>query len=326
MNESWLAMFFGRVAPRWTGFAIVAVAILSGGRARAQISRESQAAAQAIFDEARKLMADGKYAEACPKFAESQRLDPGAGTLLNLANCYEKNGQTASAWATFIDAGGEAKKSAHDDWEATAHKRADLLEPTLSRLTISVPEAAWLDGFEIRRDGAVVPRAEWGSSLPVDPGRHVIVATAPRRRKWARTFILAPKGGTEVLTIPTLDVDETVVRRRVAVAFGGVAVASLVVGSVFGLEAKAKNDQALLPSHCPSPTSCYPSGIDLANEARTFATVSTIGFVVGAATLVGGGVLYFWPAKRREGSKAAALSLTPSVGRGGVGLTLGGDF
>lgn len=326
MNESWSPMFFGRGAPRWTGVAIVAVAILSGGRVRAQTSRESQAAAQAIFDDARKLMADGKYAEACPKFAESQRLDPGAGTLLNLANCYEKNGQTASAWATFIDAGGEAKKSSHDDWEATAHKRADLLEPTLSRLTIAVPGAAWLDGLEVQRDGAVVARAEWGSSLPVDPGPHVIAATAPHRRKWARTVIVAPSGGVQTVTISTLDIDETVVRRRVGFALAGVGVAALVVGTVFGLEAKPKNDEALQPSHCITPTLCYPSGIALASEARTFATVSTIAFAVGSAALVGGGVLYFWPAKRREGASAARLKLIPSVARAGVELTIGGDF
>src|SRR3954468_2190760 len=68
----------------------------------------SQAAAQALFEQARKLMADGKFPEACPKLAESQRLDPGAGTLLNLGHCYEKSGRTASAWVTFKDAAAAA--------------------------------------------------------------------------------------------------------------------------------------------------------------------------------------------------------------------------
>src|SRR5262249_30335548 len=105
---------------------------------RAAWADDSQIRAQALFDEGRRLMDAKSYALACPKFAASQKLDPGAGTLLNLADCYDKNGQTASAWATFDEAAAEATKSGHLDWAAQARDRAAALEPTLARLTISV--------------------------------------------------------------------------------------------------------------------------------------------------------------------------------------------
>src|SRR6266498_1038121 len=88
---------------RAASLAFVLLAHLPGA-ASAQVSAENRAAAQALFDLGRTLITSGRAEEACPKFEESQRLDPGVGTQLNLADCYDRTGRTASAWTLYIEA------------------------------------------------------------------------------------------------------------------------------------------------------------------------------------------------------------------------------
>src|SRR5438132_715593 len=143
--------------PRASLSLLVLAAVLAlAPRARAETA-SNQAAAEALFNDGRRLVGEGKFAEACPKFAESQRLDPAPGTLLNLGGCYEKNGQTASAWATFKLAASIAKQRGRADFESVAREHIAKLEPRLSTLTITV--TARPDGLAVKRDGADVGAA-----------------------------------------------------------------------------------------------------------------------------------------------------------------------
>src|SRR5262249_12998089 len=130
---------------------------------------QSKALAEAAFKEARRLVRQGKVAEACPKFEASLKLDPAPGTQLNLADCYARLGRTASAWAIFVEVAEKDTKAAR---AAEARRRAKALEPKLSRLTVSAENA---DGLRVTRDGDDIT-ALLGVAVPVDPGRHVVAA------------------------------------------------------------------------------------------------------------------------------------------------------
>src|ERR1700722_8909097 len=114
------------IVPRRASLGVAAFLVLGALPARASAdeptaapaapSAKEGAEAEVLFFEGKQLMLAGKYAAACAKLAASERLDPAAGTLMNLADCYEKNGQLASAWVTFRDAATASERDGRTSW------------------------------------------------------------------------------------------------------------------------------------------------------------------------------------------------------------------
>jgi len=127
--------------------ALAAVVALAPSAVWGQ-SAGDKAAAQVLFERGKQLASEGDHASACPKFEESQRLDPGVGPMFNLADCYERTGRTASAWSLFLEVA--AMMRAEPDRERIPRQRAANLEPKLSRLSIRVPTDAQVEGVQIR--------------------------------------------------------------------------------------------------------------------------------------------------------------------------------
>jgi hypothetical protein len=183
------------------GFFVVAFASATAS-AQAPASPPDTAAAQALFDDAKSLMKAGKYAQACPKLEESQRLDAGGGTLVALGLCYEAMGRTGSAWATWNDALSGARSEHRPDREAMAHEHIRALDGKMPRvrLVVSAPPA----GLQVRRDGEVVGSAQWGTPVPIDPGTHAFDATAPGKLAWHEALAVAPGRKDYDVAIPEL--------------------------------------------------------------------------------------------------------------------------
>src|SRR5262245_35951588 len=110
--------------------SIVVAALLAAPEAHAQGG--DLAVAQGLIDEANRLVGQGKLAEACPKFLASFQLGPKPGTAVNLADCFEKNGQIASAWARYLEAASLAQRAGQSEREQYAREHAATLEPKLS--------------------------------------------------------------------------------------------------------------------------------------------------------------------------------------------------
>jgi hypothetical protein len=197
-------------SPRRARALVAMVAAASGlahaAPAAADPTPVDKATAQALFDDGKRLLKEKSYAEACPKLAESMRLDPALGTKLHLADCYEKNGQTASAWVLFREAAEQAKIANQLDRFKKASDRADALALRLCRLRIEVSVEAEVTGVEVVRDGTLLGAASWGTSVPLDPGEHHILAEAPGKKAFSVSVTLKDGQTTPVVVvIPALE-------------------------------------------------------------------------------------------------------------------------
>lgn len=325
--------------------AAAAFAAVAPAEAWAQGAESPAAAAEAQFQEGRKLMEAKRYGEACPKFLASYKLGPAAGTLLNLADCYEKNGQLASAWARFNEAVVVAQRTGRADREKTARERAERLEPRLVRVVVGVPSA----DVQVKLDGSVLDPSAIGAGLPVDPGKHTVEASAPGKKPLSLTIEVGDRQKNVPVDIPPLEdappsapAREEPERRPpgdegraspggtqrtlgiVAAAAGGVG---LAVGTFFGVRTSSSWSDAT--AHCVSSSvglECDAAGVDLASEARQSGNISTIAFVAGGVLLAGGAVLYLTApsAPARAARSPAAPRARLGIGPGSV--VLGGSF
>lgn len=270
------------------------------------VSSENRALAETLFFTARGLMEAKRYGEACLKFAESYRLDPAAGTLINLAVCHENEGKIASAWGEFRQARLEARKANRPDREELADEHIRGLEPDLPFLTIRVPRTAQVPHLEVLRNRSVISQAAWDTELPADPGTVTIVVRAPGFKSSTRSLSIARREH-EVFTVEPLEeaplevVSKTYWTGRrvggfVAMLAGG---ALAVGGGVAGLVAVNARDES--DAACPTfdgELRCSQAGVDAMERARTMSTLSTVGLGVGAAALLTGG--YFFATAESE--------------------------
>ncbi len=160
--------------------------------------------AQQLFDEARALMKQGDYAAACSKLAESQTLDPGGGTLLNLGICHAEQGRTATAFAELSRALAQAKSEGRADRERTAQKHLDALAPELCHLTLVMPQSAASQGLVVELDGSPIDSTELGAAIAVDPGPHQVRASAHGHEPWSAAITIAAARDQQRLEIPAL--------------------------------------------------------------------------------------------------------------------------
>lgn len=310
---------------------LVSTALVALLAPRAALAADS-AAAEALFVDAKKLMAEGRLVEACAKFEESLHMEEGIGTLYNLADCHERIGKTASAWGEFTSAAALARAQGQAAREQAAHQRAAALEPRLSKVVVRVN--APRPGLVVKRDETVVGPGQYGTPIPIDPGEHTISASAPQKKPWSTKIQIAGTAPSTV-DVPNLEdapevphptsvasssssSSEGRTQRVIGVTVGSVGVVGLIVGAVFG--AVSMSHKSAAEPYCDGDACTDQQGVDAKHSAVVTGNISTVSFIVGGLLVAGGAVLWFTAPKAQstQSAKVGVGFFGASFGAGGT--------
>lgn len=326
---------YSRTCSRF-GLGVLTALVLGGvglGPRAALAQSADTATAEALFEQGKQLLRAGNAAAACPKLAESQRIDPSTGTLLALAMCHEADGKLASAWAAFVSVQARARNEGRQDREQAAHARAQALKPRLSTLEVRVPaEVAAQPGLEVRRDGTLLGRGGWNVVVPVDGGEHVVEVSAPGKAAWRGAASLKAEADAAVVTVPVLKAGPTEVNAADAklagrwgglewtgVGFAGAGVVGLGIGGYF--LSSALGDKSDSSKDCGGNV-CGPAGAEDRRAAVANGDRATIFAIAGGVLAAGGATLFVvgrLRARRTESAEPPAAALGLSVGPAGFG-------
>ena len=299
------------------------------------------AAGEALYRAAKESAKKGDWEKACAQFAESQRLDPAPGTLVNLADCEEHRGLVTSAWTHFTEV--ESQFKAGDARAAYAHEHAAALERRIPRVTIRLQAGAPASA-RVFRDEEELKAASLGVPLPVDPGKHVVVvkvgsaeARFPFTAVESQNAEVAATGPAESTIAPKPDPaagkplepgppgdrppatgGDNRTLGWMLVGAGGLGIA---VGGVTG--ALALSNAGKVKDACgPDYATCDRASVDNASTGKTMATVSTVAFIAGGA-FVGAGLYFVISAPAKTSASAPART---ALEVGPTGAALRGTF
>jgi hypothetical protein len=291
-----------------------------------QAAADDKQTGAALFQEGRELSQQGKYAEACDRFARSYELEQATGTQVNFADCQEHLGHIARAWQLFDAAAAASDREGNAVRAEYARQRAHVLVARLAPIVIHVvsPDARMTVSAAGR---AFVPGKEIHGY--VDPGDVEVVAQ--RGGKRFATTVTARAGATVEVEVPALGSDGGEAppsggrshRWLVAsAALGAGGVAGISISALLTLSASRQYADAFAEgdcSHTVRGAECTAAGLSRVDDARSRANLAT-GVFIGGAALLGGAIATYLLAPHDS------VEVAPLAGSGEAGVTISGRF
>jgi tetratricopeptide (TPR) repeat protein len=281
---------------------VISLTLLAAAAAPALAQEPSnEEAAEAKFKAGKQAYRLGDYDDAIAQWKEAYRLKDNPAFLFNIAQAYREKGDLPKAVLFFEN---YLKESPTAPNRAEVQKRVDELKKL------------------IEDQKASAQRPPMG---PVDP---TMDPTAPVRPTGPASPTTAEPQPAPDRPPPSLPVGPEPAARpgrgmRIAgLATGGAGLALIATGVVFGLQASSTQDEV---EDAVAKGAVWSQELDDKDASgRRAAMLSNVTFGIGAAAVVGGGVLYFLGQRAGRAESSTQVSLTPTAT--GWNVALGGRF
>ncbi len=292
----------------------------------ASSARADPFAAEALFQEGRRLLDTGDFEAAAEKFLQSEAEDPASGTLMNVALCRERQGRLATAWAYYASAAALARRDGRPDRVAAAEQKLVDLAPRVPHLIIRVERT--LPAMEASWGNVRLGPDAFGAALPIDPGTYEVRVSAPDFQSHTTT-IVALEGKTVALDVPGLrpiqakPLPDAAPRLEPAPAgrvspsapprtamWAAAGTAALAAGATAYFGVRSLNAYAEAERACPSHHGCSTVALDRRHDAEISAWAANIS---GAIAAIGAGFSVWFSTRpaHHPSPSGASLRLAP---------------
>lgn len=272
----------------------------------------AKAQAQALLTEGNQLARKGDFAAALKRYRAAHELYPSPKLLLNIGTSLRHLGRDAEA-ATVYE-----QYLAHPQAEAQTAPTVKALLRELEQLVARITIVLNVADARVSVDGRLLPERARRTTVRVDPGEHTIVAEMEGRQpavSSVRVGAAQHRAVTLTLVAPGPPADDGSTQRIVAYSMGGLALAGVAVGAIFGglfLSSKSVADD-----HCDA-LRCDPEGADAVDEAQGRGMVANIAFIASGVVAAAAVVVYFTAPSVPEDEPGLTATLRAS----GPGLRL----
>jgi hypothetical protein len=332
-----------------SGLLALAISTASFGftpAAFAQSNAADKATARQLGLEGEDALQKKDYKTAEDKFKRADSLYHALTLTLGLARAQAANGELVAAQESYnrilSEGAPDGSPPAFVNAVEEARKEVDAVAARVSQAVITVTGVTGSDAPSVTLDDAPFPNAALGIKRAVDPGDHVVKATAKGYKPGEAHFTVAP--AAEASATITLEVDPNAVvaqppppgntepppvapsenkssiNKTIGYAALGVGAAGVVVGSIFGILAISSHSS--ISGNCTNGT-CPASESDDISSYHTKGTVSTIGFIVGGVGLAAGAVLILTAPKAHADAqigKSTPTFISPYIGPASAGV------
>ena len=289
------------------------------------------AKAREQFRKALSLEVAGNHEAALALFKEVALVKSSPAVRFHIGTCEEKMGDWVQAVGSYRLALHEGQQQSAKDVVDAAQEALTALEPKIPKMTIVRGDGAAVARVEL--DGRALGGASVGAPMPVNPGPHVIKASAPGRESITVEVTIAEKETKQVeLKLPpgapeaspadggpvagdrvapdNAEPSGTSPMKVAGFITAGVGVVSLGVAGVFFLMRQGAISD--LDDQCGSDgQQCPPEAKGTFDDGETYSTVATATFIGGLGAIALGTVLILAapkPSPKKVGVVASVTS------------------